>query len=52
MTQFTLAELDEIHTLVKTFGLENKLNQEQKDLHKSIVQKVNALTAVILDENP
>lgn len=52
MTDFTIAELDEIWFLVKTWKLEGKVqNQEQKDLHNSIAQKVNAITAEILDNS-
>jgi hypothetical protein len=52
MTDFTIAELDEIWFLVKTWKLEGKVqNQEQKDLHSSIAQKVNAITAEILDNS-
>jgi hypothetical protein len=52
MTDFTIAELDEIWFLVKTWKLEGKVqNQELKDLHNSIAQKVNAITAEILDNS-
>jgi hypothetical protein len=52
-TEFTLHELDEIHTIFKLCLQDTKfrkLNKEQLDLHKSIIQKVNAMTAEILEK--
>jgi hypothetical protein len=52
MTDFTIAELDEIWFLVKTWKVEDRIqNQEQKDLHSSISQKVNAITAKMLENS-
>lgn len=52
MYDFNIAELDEIHYLVKAYGYEKNRTQEQIDLHKSIIEKVNRLTAEIFDNLP
>lgn len=48
MTEFTLAELDEIHHAVRTY-MKSKADETMAPIHRDVLRKVNEATARILD---